>query len=282
LNVTSTPTGQVIKPDIIHSQELIGDYLSMVEYQFTVDLTAQSVTRFEIKVGFVNLTERLEIGLTMSVSFKERDYSIPKSGNAGYAFGQPVIAAIVDERGQFIVQNATAGSFPIPFGYDCESVQFTPVLFGVDTIGGCTVRSTNALNLTSYRFFGIHGKANPNNGLDWVELRENCPNPLSFSFQKFVFFYEQFGSVKNAQQRLKSVVHECHTGVLENSPKIVTVVFALVGDQQRIQYVPPNPRPPGIPKNTWYPFSSSEANVGIASPSVLGMVACVVLTLFIV
>jgi hypothetical protein len=158
-------------------------------------------------------------------------------------------------------------------------------LFGVDTIGGCTIggNGTGAapVNLSEYQYFGIHGKASPNNARDWVQLSETCPDLLNYPFQKFLFFYEQFGSRTNAQRRLKSVVHQCAASPSASvEAKVVTAAFVLVADQPLVRYVPPNPRPPGIPKDTWYPFSSSAASRRVSAPSALGVFACVVLAVF--
>jgi hypothetical protein len=291
-SVRLTPNGLGVNATVSHDNETSLDFqVTSVAYLFTFDRNSQSITNFEASVTAVDMTlPHPPLQLSGMVSFLEMGTvpSTPKSGDAGYAFNEPVIAARLDTgTNQLIVQNATAGSFPIPFGYRCDSVEYTPLLFGVDTIGGCTIGASGvgsaAMNLSEYQYFAIHGRASPNNGRDWIQLSDTCPDLLNYPFQKFVFFYEQFGSVTNAQRRLKSVVHQCAASPSANAEaRVVTAAFLLVADQQLIRYVPPNPRPQGIPKDTWYPFSSSAASRGVAAPSAFGMVACVVLAVFFV
>jgi hypothetical protein len=289
-SVRLTPNGFGPNATVSYDNETSVDFqVTSVAYIFTFDRNSQSITNFDASVTAVDTTlPHPPLQLNVMVSFAEAGTvpSAPKSGDAGYAFNEPVIAARLDAlTNQLIVQNATAGSFPIPFGYQCGAVEYTPLLFGVDTIGGCTVggggAGAAAVNLSEYQYFAIHGRASPNNGRDWIQLSDTCPDLVNYPFQKFIFFYEQFGSVTNAQRRLKSVVHQCAAAPSANAEaRVVAAAFLLVDDQQLVRYVPPNPRPQGIPKDTWYPFSSSAANRGVAAPSAFGMVACVVLAVF--
>jgi hypothetical protein len=233
---------------------------------FTISLTLaeENESEFRVTVGFLN-ADAARTG--------------PKSGDVGYALGEPVIAAI-EHDGSFLVPNATAGSFPIPFGYDCESVEYTPLLFGVDTIGGCTDGDPEeAVDLTAYSHFAINGRASPANSGDWIPVSgQNCTGVIP-NFQRFIFYYEKFGSVTNAQYRLNSVFHLCDRNDTVQG-YIVTASFLLIADQPLTRYVPPNPKTIGVPRDTWYPFSSSAGSPVFSAPSAYLMAACIVLAVF--
>jgi hypothetical protein len=214
-----------------------------------------------------------DVECQISVTFISADATLPlpKSGSQGYAFQQPVIAGYMD-NGTLVVQSDLAGSFPIPFGYECEDVRYTPLLFGVETVAGCSrtdpaLNETENIDLSMYNHVAIHGVANPNNTLDWILVNDDqCSPEHPHLFQRYIFYYEKFGEVKNAQHRITSVVYQCSGVAQPGGPRIITASFLQVANKDPRPFVPPNPRLPGIPRDTWYPFGSS-AGVFTKSPS---------------
>jgi hypothetical protein len=253
---------------VVASADYVFTYTDTTIQSFAIDVTFgdNDTTEFRVSVRFVNA---------------DSPPTTPKSGEVGYVFNQPVIAAI-ESGGYFFIPNETAGTFPIPFGYDCEALEYTPLHFGVDTIGGCTLgEPREAILFTNYSHFAINGRANPAHAGDWIPVDHQQCLGITPLFQRFIFFYEKFGSSANAQYRLNSVLHLCD-GKEAFAGYIVTASFVLVADQPLVRYSPPNPRAASVPRDTWYPFSSSAGIPLFSAPSAYVMAACVVLAVFFV
>ncbi|KAH0794931.1 tectonic-1 isoform X1 [Histomonas meleagridis] len=184
--------------------------------------------------------------------------ALPRSGEIGYAYGQPIIVAQV-ENGTLLLPKSTKGSFPIPFGVTCEegSVHYTPLLFGVETIGGCTYGTNTSpptIDFTRFSYFSKLGTANPMYENDWVQMRDNCAGISSpIELMKYYFFYEYVGNVNNPQNRIVSVIRECTPS---SSPKnfVFVASFHRIADTETKRYLPPLPKIRGIPRDTFYPF----------------------------
>jgi hypothetical protein len=112
----------------------------------------------------------------------------------------------------------------------------------------------------------MHGNPNPNATGDWIRLGGDCTGDPAF--QLYSFYYEKFGDVKNAQNRIVGVDLTCPLPAGNGrETRVVAVTFLQRAEQPAKRYIPPNPRVPGIPGDTWYPFSSSAAFPRIATPS---------------
>lgn len=192
--------------------------------------------------------------LAVRVYFRADDADLlPKSGNAGYSQGQPVIAARNLSNFGLAVSRDERGSFPLPFGAACGSAAYTPLLFGIDTIAGCTGSGTNAVDLSAYTHVAIYGIANVSRASDWVEITNACTDPDP-PLQKFYFYYEKFGDVLNAQNRIVSVYRTCNETSGSTNERIVVATF-LQRQQRTFRYKPPNPKVPGLPDDTFAPFA---------------------------
>jgi hypothetical protein len=149
------------------------------EFRYSAELKIVSATRTAF------LMEN-ETRLRVSVSFEPEaagQVQAPKSGEVGYAVGRPIIAGTVcDGEDRICVSPDDGSSFPIPFGVDCSKVQYTPLHFGVDILGGCTGGWSENLNLSDYRYFAIHGQPNPNSTKDWVSLVDSENSTISTVF----------------------------------------------------------------------------------------------------
>jgi hypothetical protein len=262
--------------DLPDTSDSGGSYIRYV-FTYSPDLTIVNATR-AYRIG-----NDVNASLTVTVAFEPQSVTVqdrPKSGEVGYAAGRPVIAGrrcSGADDAPICVSSSAAGSFPIPFGPSCApDLKYTAAHFGVDILGGCTGTSAAAkdpLNLSEYRYFGAHGQPNPNSPADWIQLVDgDCPEVPAF--QLFSFYFEKFGDVRNAQNRLIAVERTCPvaTGTetrdaIQEYPWIVAVSFLQRGDQPVRRHLPPNPRAATVPEDTWRPFSSSAAVPRVAAPS---------------
>lgn len=193
--------------------------------------------------------------LTVRVLFRPAGVEAqPKSGPAGYSYNQPVIAARNVTGSGLLVNADSRGSFPMPFGAVCSAASFTPLLFGVDMISGCASDGNNAaVDLSAYTHVAKYGLANASRTEDWLPITNECA-VADPPFQKFFFFYERFGDVNNAQNRIVSAVRTCNESTAAATQRIVTATF-VQRPQTTFRYKPPNPKVPGLPDDTFAPFA---------------------------
>lgn len=239
---------------------------------FLYDETTLTITSADITVNTYAAGDQSGT-ITVNVMFRTTTSSaMPKSGDVGYAIGRPVIAGRLDETlGLFVT--ADDGAFPVPTGATCASgvIKYTPLLFGIETIAGCTATNTpdeTLVDLTNYTHVAKYGTANASLKEDWVEIQgtTECTAPR---LQKYYFFFEKFGDVTNPQNRIVSVFRTCTT-VTPYDQRIFVATF-LQRVQTTFRYKPPNPRVPGIPPDTFYPFSAASAAPAFPSPSRMAM-----------
>lgn len=226
--------------------------VSALTATFLVNLTTSEIT--SATVDLVANEATTPTALTVRVLFRAAGAEAqPKSGSAGYAYDQPVIAAR-NVSGRLLVNSDSRGSFPMPFGASCDSARFTPLLFGVDMVSGCASGTNNAaVDLTAYTHVAKYGMANVSRAEDWVAITNQCAVAAP-PIQKFVFFYERFGDVKNAQNRIVSVVKTCDEAAATTDQRVVVATF-LQRPQTTFRYKPPNPKVPGLPDDTFAPFA---------------------------
>ena len=261
----STAPAQLLEWDYSPSL-LAGAVVKSISALFLYDITTSTLTSADVTVETYAATDQ-PTTITVQVMFRATtDASQPKSGDVGYAFGQPVIAGFDPENGTGIQVNADqAGSFPMPFGTNCaQSVSYTPLLFGIETISGCsgTLNPGSAIDLQKYNRFAIYGRANVSRQLDWVNVTDLCTATNTIGIQRYYFFWEKFGDVMNPQNRIISVVRECEPQL--DSQHLVIATF-VQRPQTTFRYKPPNPRVPGIPPDTFYPFSAASATMTTAT-----------------
>ena len=221
---------------------------------FLFNLETSELTSATVDLVTYAATETAS-SLTVRVLFRPAGVEAqPKSGPAGYSYNQPVIAAR-NVTGVGLEVNADSrGSFPMPFGTVCSTAAFTPLLFGVDTISGCAADADNtAVDLSAYTHVAKYGLANASRTEDWLPITNEC-TLTDPPFQKFFFFYERFGDVNNAQNRIVSAVRTCNETAAAASQRVVIATF-LQRPQTTFRYKPPNPKVPGLPDDTFAPFA---------------------------
>lgn len=241
---------------------------------FLYDETTLTITSADITVNTYATGDQGRT-ITVTVMFRTTTASaMPKSGDVGYAIGRPVIAGRFNSTlGMFVTVGD--GAFPVPTGASCASdvIQYTPLLFGIETIAGCTSASATddvSVDLTMYTHVAKYGTANASLEQDWVPIQSmtDCTAP---QLQKYFFFFEKFGDVTNPQNRIVSVFRKCSQLPAGSNTQRVFVATFLQRVQTTFRYKPPNPRVPGIPPDTFYPFSAASAAPGFPSPSKMAM-----------
>ncbi|XP_076140731.1 tectonic-1 [Alosa pseudoharengus] len=156
------------------------------------------------------------------------------SGNPGYIVGLPIIAGTKTANGISLRTDPKAGLTVIHSsrGQDClsGSMDRSPVLFGVDTVSGCTLRLTDASNCSvlSETLIGVlkgknfpdyvasFGNSPPKYTLDWVPIRNQttasgsreCNVPLSLHLE---VRWTKYGSLVNPQAQIVSVTEIIET-----------------------------------------------------------------------
>ena len=245
---------------------LAGAVVKSISALFLYDIATSTLTSANITVETYAATDQ-PTTITVQVQFlANTNADQPKSGDVGYAFGQPVIAGFDPGNGAGYQVNADqAGSFPMPFGTQCASATYTPLLFGIETISGCEgteAVGSPAIDLSNYNRVAIYGRANVSRQMDWVNVTDQCAATGTIGIQRYYFFWEKFGDTMNPQNRIVSVVRQCETQIDTRHLIIATFVQR---PQTTFRYKPPNPRVPGIPPDTFYPFSAASATMTTAT-----------------
>ncbi|KAK8866661.1 hypothetical protein M9Y10_009627 [Tritrichomonas musculus] len=200
-----------------------------------VDVITKCYNDSEIDTkGFLSLQEEIHYYSNST------EVSLAKSGNFGYSYGQPLIVSI---------DKSNPEQFPIPFGNDCQNVKYTSLMFGYDTIGGCSKNAEDMINVFSrYTRISKLGKANGNAKEDWIHIdtseTENCTH-LAFNI-----YYEFIGNVHNPQNQIYSANYQCLSNESEDYFLLV-VSFLRSGDIKTKRHIP---KPKGLPDDTFAPI----------------------------
>ncbi|XP_042562182.1 tectonic-1 [Clupea harengus] len=174
---------------------------------------------------------------TFQIEFVQESVNKPVfkfSGNPGYIVGLPLIAGTKSTDGIALSSDATAALTVIHSsrGQDClsGSMERSPVLFGVDTVSGCTLRLKDASNCSVLyeallgvlkgKNFPDHvasfGNSLPKYPLDWVPIQnqttatasQECNVPLSLHLE---VRWTKYGSLVNPQAQIVSVTEIIET-----------------------------------------------------------------------
>ena len=190
----------------------------------------------QIGVHFYNQTSANIINKTM------------KSGEAGYSHGKPLI---VRRTG-----SSKAEPFPIPHGYDCSNntnIAYTPLIFGYDTISGCTEGGKNKTHiidvLKTYTSVSKMGKAHGNYNQDWIDISnieamDDCSNLV------LTINYEYVGNLRNPQNKIYNASYRCDSN--EEDERFIFLVNYLRSSDDKVK--PFIPKPKGLPDDTFAPI----------------------------
>ncbi|XP_071398036.1 tectonic-1-like [Centroberyx affinis] len=175
----------------------------------------------EFRIAFV----QVEVGAEVAVHY---------SGNPGYVVGLPLVSGkrTADGIARSADPRETLTILQSAEDQDCLHGlhQRSPILFGRDSVSGCTFRLEDASNCSlvsqvlldvlrgpNYpQFVAAFGSSPTHNPLDWVPIKNNsnpgeaqsCSIPLSFHLE---IEWTKYGSLVNPQAQIVSVKEVIHT-----------------------------------------------------------------------
>lgn len=234
---------------------ITGDtYVSSIDLQFYYKDMA--ITGVNVTIERKDLNNEDHYPLAISINYLNENIlqdqyqnRTMKSGNFGYAIGQPVI---VLQKG-----SPQEEPFPVPFGVE-GSDSYTPLLFGVDVISGFTNDSLIFLQGNRIQISKL-AQGNPEFQRDWVNVSISTPTS-NISIYTLEIFYYKIGNVNNPQNIIHSARYH-YTSLNTRSSltqKIFKCVFLKIANNPSHRYLQPNPSVHPIPPDTFYPFSTVE------------------------
>lgn len=253
----------LIKQDIenvktVGREECLKDKIKSIDYLVKYDADQMIPTELQLRCSIHDEEkyddENIMIPLQIGVHFynQAQNESIinktMKSGEAGYSHGKPLIARRAG--------SSRAEPFPIPHGYDCSdnsSMAFTPLIFGYDTLSGCTEGGTDKTDITdilkTYTSISKMGKAHGNYNQDWIDISnidaiDNCSNLI------LTINYEYVGNLHNPQNKIYAASYRCDSKE-EEDRFIFLVNYLRTSDEKVKPYIP---KPKGLPDDTFAPI----------------------------
>ena len=200
---------------------------------------------------------------TLNVNFVE-DGAEQKwnSGEIGYSRGSPVIAGHYENGVISLSTDYSQNILPVTLGLDCSSAMYTPLKFGMDTMGGCGTgtsgqypEGTNPLiNPRRLNAFAKHSNPDPEKLDDWYILNEldfdGCTDNSNY---QYVFYTSKAGTSKRTYELINKVKLTC----LPDSEDKFTMTAAFIEVPQKVE------RNIGefpiwlieLPNDTWHPFA---------------------------
>uniref|UniRef100_A0A665VHM9 Tectonic family member 1 n=1 Tax=Echeneis naucrates TaxID=173247 RepID=A0A665VHM9_ECHNA len=206
-----------------------------------VVLKVEYVMRYSPEGHIVNASVSLVLGFVrgaalplkqdFQIIFIQQDHNqapIPLSGNPGYGVGLPLVSGIraADVIVRSINLRDTLSLLHGAEDQDClhGAHQRSPVLFGLDSVTGCTLRQEDIANCSlasevlldilrgpDYpHYVASFGNSPLNNPLDWVQVKSNfnpgevhsCSIPVSLHF---IVEWTRHGSLLNPQIQILSI-----------------------------------------------------------------------------
>ncbi|XP_061835592.2 tectonic-1 [Nerophis lumbriciformis] len=217
-----------INPHLI-DQNVCANVVLKVAYMVTYSAAGQVVkAAVQLLLAHLHATSlSLEQEFTLTfLQEKNENMAYQNSGNPGYLKGQPLLSGRATSEG--IVRNL-GDTLSIPQSsshHNCLSSpqQRSPVLFGVESTSGCTLRLEDATNCSlvsqiildvlqgqNYpQFVAAFGNSPLENALDWVPIQHTyhlkdsqvCSIPLSLDLQ---IEWTKYGLLLNPQAQIVSV-----------------------------------------------------------------------------
>ncbi|XP_053180447.1 tectonic-1-like [Scomber japonicus] len=212
-------------------------------------------------LGFVQSTA-LPLEQEFHITFIQddgEDVSVHYSGNPGYVVGLPLVSGqktadgivrSVDPRGTLSLLHSSVDQ-------DCLQGphQRSPLLFGVDSVSGCTLRLEDAANCSvvsqvlldvlrgpNYpQYVAAFGNSPLNNPLDWLSIKssfspgegQSCNIPLSHHLE---IEWTKYGSLLNPQAQVVSIKEVIQTNT--SSLDLLTSGSSLVSIRSSVSFVP--------------------------------------------
>ncbi|KAM9834738.1 tectonic-1 isoform X8 [Syngnathus typhle] len=218
-----------MQPSLINQKVCINVVLK-VAYFVKYNKAGQIVnTTVHLLLGNFHITP-FSLEQEFSVKFIQEIKNAPfqNSGNPGHIVGLPILSGQEIAEGMVLNVNPedTLSLLQSSANHDCmNSVHNrSPVLFGVDSISGCTLRLEDVANCslvshiildvlrgqTSRQYVATFGNSELQNPLDWVPIKHNyndrdsqiCSIPLSLHLQ---IEWTKYGFLWNPQTQIVSV-----------------------------------------------------------------------------
>ncbi|XP_072252391.1 tectonic-1 [Leuresthes tenuis] len=182
-----------------------------------------------VVLGFVRETAKLleQEFRIMYIQEYRGDLAVHYSGNPGYVVGLPIVsgARTTDGIKRNLNLRDTLSLLHSTQGQDCLrcSHRRSPVLFGLDSVSGCTLRLEDVTNCSLVsqllldvlrgqnfpQYVASFGNSPLDSQLDWVQIKSNhpvetqsCNIPLSLHFE---IEWTKYGSLVNPQVKIVSI-----------------------------------------------------------------------------
>lgn len=252
-DVNSTNSNAYLLNDRISTYAIDTDlFVSSIDIRFytngmnitEANVTIERKSTIDYSAGFFPLTVNIDyINQHQSIN---RTYL--KSGNFGYAIGEPVI---VLQKG-----SNQEEPFPVPYGIDGDD-NYTPLLFGVDVISGFSNENLSFFSDNNRFQMSILAQGNPEYSNDWIDV---SPSSLSINFYHLQIYYAKIGNVNNPQNIIKLARLYTPTKREQRSQFIFKCTFLKIANNPSKRYLQPNPQVKRLPPDTFYPFSSIDVD----------------------
>lgn len=228
-------------------------YVSSVDFQ--IYYKDMAITGVNVTIEQKDIDDEDNYPITININYLNENLlqnqnRTMKSGNFGYAIGQPII---VLQKG-----SPQEEPFPVPFGVEGND-NYTPLLFGVDVISGFTNESLVFLQKDMFQISRL-AQGNPEFTRDWVNVTFPPNSNSNINIYTLEIYYYKIGNVNNPQNIIHSAryVYTQLTNQPSLTQKIFKCVFLKIANNPSHRYLQPNPSVHPIPPDTFYPFSTVE------------------------
>lgn len=247
----------------------IKNLLISVEYEPSGN---HSITAMYFNYTTYDSTATAPYKFTLNVQYVESGSSITlSSGQIGYASNSKVIVGTYTVSGNntniTLFDDLSKNILPLPIGSTCDGASYSPLKFGVDSLGGCNSNYNTTTNpLKKNLAIAKIGEPNPENLQDWflLDLPITCGDN---SYYKYVFYTEKNGTVNMPINVINKVELTCEP--LPNSLKGAMVSATFVETpQSEVKHIGKFPlKLVRLPVDFFYPFSKQTTTSSSSSSS---------------
>lgn len=219
-------------PMLLQSGDVCSNVVQQVKYTFVYNKAGEILNVMAafllgaIKNVMVPIQQEFQI---MFLQENSQTTGLKYSGNPGYVLGRPLVAGTRTANGivQFADPKGSLTTIQTSVDQDClrGSSRRSPVLFGINTISGCTLKLSDGVNCSQVsevilwalkgQSFPDHvasfGNSLPQNSLDWVPIQNQtissgaqaCSIPLSYHLE---VKWTKYGALLNPQAQIVSIM----------------------------------------------------------------------------
>lgn len=219
-------------PVLLQSGDVCSNVVQQVKYTFVYNKAGEILNVMAafllgaIKNVMVPIQQEFQI---MFLQENSQTTGLKYSGNPGYVLGRPLVAGTRTANGivQFADPKGSLTTIQTSVDQDClrGSSRRSPVLFGINTISGCTLKLSDGVNcslLSEVILWALKGQSFPDhvasfgnslpqNSLDWVPIQNQtissgaqaCSIPLSYHLE---VKWTKYGALLNPQAQIVSIM----------------------------------------------------------------------------